>query len=78
MAEYQSQFALGPGGETVGFFGADPVAQQTASGAHTTTAPGTTTDPMYADTKFDGGVGTTGYTVGDVVAALKNLGLIAQ
>jgi hypothetical protein len=61
----------------VGFYGTTPVAQQTAAGnAHTVTAGSTTA--VYTNTTFDGGTGTTAYTVGDLVLVLKTLGLIAS
>lgn len=58
----------------VGFFGAAPVAPQTpAANAHTTAAGATTT--VFTNTTFDGGISGTSYTVGDIVAVLKTLGL---
>lgn len=60
-----------------GFFGAAPVAQPTAAtNVHTVAAGATTT--VFTNTTFDGSTGTTAYTVGDLVAALKTLGLIAS
>ena len=68
--------AIAPNGGKVSFFGVTPVAQQVGTGSTTTSAAGSTT-AVYVNTTFTGGVGTTAYTVGDLVAALKNLGLIA-
>lgn len=63
--------------DPVGFFGATPVAQPSSAGnTHTVTAGSTTA--VYTNTTFDGGTGTTAYTVGDIVLALKTLGLIAM
>lgn len=63
--------------DLIGFFGLTTgVVQPGASGnAHTVTAGSTTA--VYTTTSFDGGTGTTAYTIGDVVLALKKLGLIA-
>lgn len=59
------------------FFGATPVAQPTAAtNVHTVAAGSVTT--VFVNTTFDGSVGSTAYTLGDVVAALKTLGLIAK
>jgi hypothetical protein len=60
----------------VGFFGAAPVVQQGAAVNTHTVAAGATT-AVFTNTTFDGTLGTTAYTIGDLVAALKNLGLIA-
>lgn len=63
--------------DKVALFGATAVPQPTASGnAHTVSAGSTTA--AYTNTTFDGGIGTTGYTIGDIVAALKKLGAIAS
>jgi len=62
--------------DPIGFFGISPgVPQATPAGnTHTPTVGSTTT--VFVNTTFDGGVGTTAYTVGDLVAILKGLGLI--
>ncbi len=60
-----------------GFYGATPAAQPTSAGnVHTVTSGATTA--VYVNTTFDGSIGTTAYTVGDLVKALKTLGLIAS
>jgi hypothetical protein len=68
---------VGAGGTKAGFFGATPVTQPGASqvtlGSQIGTAFGWTSDSTAT-----GNVGTTKYTIGDIVAALKNLGLIAS
>ncbi len=32
----------------------------------------------YSGSKWDGSVGSTGYTVGDIVTALKRIGVLAE
>jgi hypothetical protein len=60
----------------IGFYGKTPVAQPgAATNVHTVAAGATTA--VFTNTTFDGTLGTTAYTIGDLVAALKNLGLIA-
>ena len=59
----------------VSFFGAALTGQPTNSGNSAENNAGTT-NAVYQDTGFTGGVGATAYTAGQVVAALKNLGLI--
>jgi len=61
----------------IGFFAATPVARPTAAGS----TAGFTANagvPVVDASTFTGGVGATAYTVDDIVAALKNLGLIAS
>jgi hypothetical protein len=61
--------------DKVGLFGQTPAAQPTAAtNVHTVAAGSTTT--VFANTTFDGSIGSTAYTLGDIVAALKTLGLI--
>lgn len=60
----------------IGFFGlTQGVAQATPAGNTHTVAAGSTTN-VFTNTTFDGGTGTTAYTVGDLVAILKGLGLL--
>jgi hypothetical protein len=61
---------------TLGLFGATPVAQQATTGTTTgfTAGVGTATND---DSTFTGGTGTAAYTIGDIVLALKNLGVLA-
>ncbi|HQU07385.1 MAG TPA: hypothetical protein PL140_09155 [Ferrovaceae bacterium] len=66
---------IAPNGGPVGFFGATPAPQPTALDNTHTVAAGSTT-AVYTNTTFDGSIGTTAYTVGDIVAALKTLGII--
>lgn len=61
--------------DLIGFYGAAPVAQATpAANVHTVTAGSTTT--VFVNTSFDGSVGTTAYTIGDIVVILKGLGIL--
>ena len=60
----------------LGAFGKTPAVQPSGAGdTHTVTAGATTA--VFTNTSFDGSVGTAAYTVGDIVLALKTLGLIA-
>lgn len=63
--------------DLISFYAATPLAQQGATGNTTTVTAGSTT-AVYTNTTFSGGTGTTAYTVGDIVLALKKLGLIAD
>ena len=62
----------------VGFFGATPIVQPASpsGNVHTPTARSTTS--VFVNTTFDGSIGSTAYTVGDIVIALKNLGILAK
>lgn len=64
-------------GQKLAFYNATPVVQQTAA---TTTAGFTanTGTTVVSGSTFTGDTGSTAYTIGDVVKALKTLGLIAS
>ncbi len=61
----------------LGFYGATPVSKPTAASvtAGFTAGAGTA---AKSDSTYTGNVGATAYTIGDLVAAMKNLGLITQ
>ena len=48
-----------------------------AAGHAETTAPGSGAE-AHVDTSYTGDLGATSYTVGDIVNALKQLGLLTQ
>jgi len=60
----------------IGLFGATPVAQQSTTGTTTGFTTGSGTN-MNNDSTSTGGTGSTAYTFGDVVLALKNIGIMA-
>ena len=62
--------------QKLGFYDAAPVAQQATTGTTTGFTAGSGT-AAKDDSTYTGGSGTKAYTVGDIVLALKNLGLLA-
>jgi len=67
----------GQSGSLIGFYGATPIAQPSSPSGNTHTVTAGSTTSVFVNTSFDGGISGTAYTIGDIVAALKNLGLIA-
>lgn len=64
--------------DLIGFYGLTTgVAQPTGAGNTHTAAAGATT-AVFTNTTFDGSTGSSAYTVGDLVKALKAVNLIAQ
>lgn len=61
--------------EKLGFFGATPVAQSSPAGLVATATAGSTTS-VFVNTTFVGGIGATAYTCADIVAALKQIGIL--
>ena len=60
-----------------GAFGAIPTTQPTNDGSSAVNNAGSV-NHVYEDTGFTGGIGSRPYTIGQIVAALKTLGLIAS
>ena len=67
---------VGATGNSLGFLGATPVAQQSGTGETTGFTAGSGT-AVNDDSTFTGSVGATAYRINDVVKALKNYGLLA-
>lgn len=65
------------GGAPLGFYGATPIGQPTGTGTSAGFTANTGT-PVLSGSTSTGGVGSTAYSLGDIVAALKNLGLITS
>lgn len=68
---------LGRSAGKIGLFGATAVLQQDSTGNTATFAAGAAT-ASKADSTWTGGLGASAYSVGDIVRALKNLGLMTQ
>ena len=62
--------------QKLGFFGTTPVIQQATTGTTTGFTAGSGT-AAKDDSTFTGNSGTKAYTVGDIVLALKNYGILA-
>jgi hypothetical protein len=63
--------------QKLGFYNATPVVQQATTGTTTGFTAGGPANGVHADSTFTGNSGTKAYTIGDIVRALKNLGLLA-
>jgi hypothetical protein len=64
--------------QLLGFYNQTPIARPSSTGVttngFTANGPG---NGVHADSRFTGGVGTNAYTISDIVAHLKSLGLLA-
>jgi hypothetical protein len=63
--------------QKLGFFNTTPVVQPGSPSGYATVITGGSVNIVYTNTTWSGGIGSTAYTIGDLVIALKNLGLIA-
>lgn len=61
----------------IGFYGATPVTQRSTTGTTAGFSAGAGTQVVSGST-FTGGTGTSAYTIGDIVLALKQYGLLAS
>lgn len=65
--------------DPIGFYGLNQgVVQFGQPGTHDVSITTVGTTAVFAGTTYTGGVGTSNYTVGDIVAALKAVGLLAK
>jgi len=62
-------------GSLAGFYGVTPVAQPSTTGTTTGFTAGAGT-AVLSDSTFTGNTGSAAYTIGDIVKALKDLGLL--
>lgn len=63
--------------DLVGFWGATPIAQPGSPSGNTHTPTAGSTTAVFVNTTFDGSTGSTAYTIGDIVKALKVIGVLA-
>lgn len=64
--------------DLVGFWGATPVVQPASPAGNTHTVAAGSVTSVFVNTTFDGSTGTTAYTIGDIVKALKSIGVLAS
>jgi hypothetical protein len=64
--------------DKISFYGATPVVQPASPSGNTHTVAAGSVTNVFVNTTFDGSIGSTAYTIGDIVVALKNLGLLAK
>ena len=63
--------------QLLGFYNKTPITQPSSTGVTTNGFTTGSVSNVHANSTFTGGIGTTAYTISDVVAHLKSLGLLA-
>lgn len=63
--------------QKLGFYNSAPIVQPSAVGSATGYTTGATVAVFHSDDTYTGNTGSTAYTINGIVAALKNLGLVA-
>jgi hypothetical protein len=64
--------------QKIAFFNSTPITQPSATGVTTGFTANASANAVFNESTWTGNVGTKAYTVSDIVAHLKNLGLIAS
>jgi hypothetical protein len=64
--------------QKLGFWNATPVVQPASATGNTHTPTAGSTTSVFTNTTFDGSIGSTAYTIGDIVANLKTAGILAS
>lgn len=76
-ASTATSIVIGKNGQLYGFNGVTAAAIPTPAGYSTMQTAGATTN-IFTNTATTGGIGSTQFTFGDVVASLKTIGLLKQ
>jgi hypothetical protein len=63
--------------QLLGFYNQTPIARPSSTGTTNGFTANGPANTVHADSRFTGGTGTNAYTISDIVAHLKSLGLIA-
>ena len=64
--------------DKISFFGATPVTQPNTTGETTGFTANTSANVVCNESTFTGNIGTSAYTISDIVKALKDIGALAM
>jgi len=65
------------GAQSISFFGSTPISRPTATGELAGYTANASVNVVYNESTFTGNIGASAYTLNDIVACLKNLGLLS-